>query len=257
VEKCPQPEHAKGWEVARWQEHLGAHIWLLTEVHRDWESASGGVRVSPARRDSSAGAKRWATIQTPYPMDQLDDDPWERPAAEESLCLARVYMPTGFASSSLLVACSVLPWGGAGKSWPGLPEKDLNRQQAFVLGHHVDRIAEAWDGQEPIVWGGDFNQELVDLTRTRKDAGYRLAGTMSGIDRLRAAFERFGLRVMTERSAHLDPQAATIDHLAISAPFAAGDARVHRPHYADGRLLSDHAAYVVEMRLPAASLAEH
>ena len=92
------------------------------------------------------------------------------------------------------------------------------------------------------------------LAWERSKAGYRLAGTTPGIDRLPAAFTEFGLRPVTEHAEHLRLGSPSIDHLAISEPFAAGEARVHRPHYADGRLLSDHAAYVAEMDLQPAAL---
>jgi hypothetical protein len=244
---CPHPEYAKGWEVARWQEKLSADIWLLTEVHRDWGAASGWVSVSPPRGGDTPDTKRWAGIQSHLPMTPLHDDGTDEPAAEESLCLARVHLPEEAKSRSVLVACSVLPWGGAGKWWPGLPDKYLNAQQAFVLQHHIDRIDEAWDRQEPIVWGGDFNQELRDLTPERKAAGYRLAGTVAGIERLRHAFERFGLRALTEECEHLNPEAPTIDHLAVSESSGRGKAMVHRPHYENGTLLSDHATYTTDV----------
>jgi endonuclease/exonuclease/phosphatase family metal-dependent hydrolase len=180
-------------------------------------------------------------------MTQLHDGHTDVPAAEESLCLARVQLPEGARASTVLVACSVLPWGGAGKWWPGLPEKSLNAQQIFVLEHHMDRIDVAWDREEPIVWGGDFNQELRDLAPERKAAGYRIAGTVAGIERLRAAFDRFGLRALTAESEHLNPEAPTIDHLAVSEQVARGNAVVHRPHYENGTLLSDHAAYTADV----------
>jgi hypothetical protein len=85
-----------------------------------------------------------------------------------------------------------------------------------------------WTGSTTL-WGGDFNQELRDLTPERQGAHYRLAGTVAGIERVRAAFERFGLRPLTENSEHLYPEAPTIDHLAVSQPLAAGEAAVHRP----------------------------
>lgn len=244
---CPRPGYPKGAEVARWQAKLSADIWLLTEIHRDWNSSSGWVSVSGPRGGDSPDTKRWAGIQTDHPMTPLHDGPTDAPAAEESLCLARIRLPEGHKTRSVLVACSVLPWGGAGKWWPGLPEKYLNDQQAFVLEHHVDRIDDAWDREEPIVWGGDFNQELRDLTPERKAAHYRLAGTVAGIERLRAAFDRFGLRPLTEGSEHLNPEAPTIDHLAVSEPIARRAAMVHRPHYEDGKMLSDHATYTADI----------
>jgi endonuclease/exonuclease/phosphatase family metal-dependent hydrolase len=141
----------------------------------------------------------------------------------------------------------VLPWRGAGTRWPGLPERYLNDQQEFVLQHHLHRIAEARDGDEPVLWGGDFNQELVDLQPERKAAGYRLAGTVAGIDRLRAAFESLGLHPLTGSSEHLNPNAPTIDHLAVSEPLARGKSEVYRPHDEHGTLLSDHALYVADI----------
>jgi hypothetical protein len=261
LERSPHPGSMKGDEVVLWQQHLSADIWLLTEVHEHWGwenrlwPGRGSWAVSSPRGGELEGFRRWSGIQTRFRMEELFDGSSERWAAEESLCLARIHLPEEFAARTVLVACSVLPWGGAGKHWPGLPEKYLDDQQQFVLEHHIARIAQAWDEQEPIVWGGDFNQELVDLARERKQAGYRLAGTTAGIPRLRAAFDRFGLRAVTEHSEHLHPEAPAIDHLAVSAPFAVGNARVHRPHHADGRLLSDHAAYVAELDLQPAVLA--
>jgi endonuclease/exonuclease/phosphatase family metal-dependent hydrolase len=244
---CPSPGYAKGAEVARWQEKLSADIWLLTEVHRDWNSSSGWVSVSQPRGGDGPDTSRWAGIQTHLPMTELHDGPTDVPAAEESLCLARVRLPQGSRTRSVLVACSVLPWGGAGKWWPGLPEKYLNAQQAFVLEHHMARIDDAWDREEPILWGGDLNQELRDLTPERKAAGYRLAGTVAGIERLRAAFDRFGLHPLTAEAEHLNPEAPTIDHLAVSTRLARGPAAVHRPHYEYGTLLSDHALYTADV----------
>src|SRR4051812_39705026 len=164
LRECPAPGYTKGVEVDRWQEKLSADIWLLTEVHRDWNSSSGWFCVSPPRGGTPKVAKRWAGIQTQLPMEPLDDWPTDIAAAEESLCLARVRLPEGAQTTSVLVACSVLPWRGAARYWPGIPEKDLNAQQAFVLQHHMDRIDDAWDREEPIIWGGDFNQELRTLT---------------------------------------------------------------------------------------------
>jgi hypothetical protein len=245
---CPSPGYAKGNEVARWQEKLAADIWLLTEVHRDWNSESGWTSVSPPRGGTDRDAKRWSGIQTRLPMTPLDAWSTDVSAAEESLSLARVRLPDGSQSTSVLVACSVLPWGGAGKYWPGIPEKDLNAQQSFVLQHHIDRIDDAWDREEPIVWGGDFNQELRPLAPERKAAGYGLAGTIAGIERLHAAFDRFGLRPLTAESEHLNPEAPTIDHLAVSERAARGNAVVHRPTYEQGTLLSDHAAYTADVQ---------
>jgi hypothetical protein len=48
------------------------------------------------------------------------------------------------------------------------------------LEHHIDRIDDAWDRVEPIVWGGGVNQELRDRTPEREAAGYRLPARSPG-----------------------------------------------------------------------------
>jgi endonuclease/exonuclease/phosphatase family metal-dependent hydrolase len=113
----------------------------------------------------------------------------------------------------------------------------------------MDRIDVEWDREEPIVWGGDFNQELRDLTPERKALHYRLAGTTRGIERLRGAFDLFGLTPLTEASEHFDPASPAIDHLAVTSRLARDRAGVWRPHYRHGYELSDHAAYVADIRL--------
>ena len=247
LRSCPVPWSERGEEISVWQDEVGADVWLLTEVHRDWRSPAGWVEVSPPR-GGAPDHRRWAAVQTHLPVTPVHDGPTGPAAAEESLCLVRVHLP---GPRSVLVACSVLPWGGAARSWPGLPERYLDRQQAFVLAHHADRIEQARDGDEPVVWGGDFNQALRRLTPERTAAGYRVPGTVAGIDRLRAAFERFGLVPLTGDAEHLDPHTPAIDHLAVSATLAAGAAAVHRPHREDGSLLSDHAAYTADVRVDA------
>jgi hypothetical protein len=263
VERSPHPSSAKGEEVTLWQSYLAADIWLLTEVHEEWGygpgpwSEMGSWAVSPPRGGALEDHRRWAGIQSRFRLDPIRAGEDDHPAAQESLCLARVHLPETSDAATVLVACSVLPWGGAGKYWQGLPDKYLNDQQAFVLSHHIARIKEAWDEKEPIIWGGDFNQELVPLSAERRKAGYRLAGTSAGIERLRAAFRTFGLRTVTERSEHLNLGAPTIDHIAVSEGFATAEPRVHRPHYADGRLLSDHAVYVADVDLQPAGVGAH
>jgi hypothetical protein len=246
---CPHPDWYPGTGIAAFQAEVGAAIWMLTEVHRDWRSAAGAVVVSPPRGGENPDTKRWAGIQTALPMKQILDDAGGPAAAEESLCLARVELPEDAGAESVLVACSVLPWGGAATYWPGLPPTYLDAQQQLVLAHHIDRIENAREADEPVLWGGDFNQELVNLTPERVAAGYRIAGTVAGIERLSAAFRRFGLSALTARSEHLNLEAPSIDHIAVSEHLARGAASVHRPLRPNGKDLSDHAAYIAEIGL--------
>ncbi|NEM05469.1 hypothetical protein [Geodermatophilus normandii] len=62
--------------------------------------------------------------------------------------------------TTVLVACSVLPWRGAGECWRGLPDGQLDQFRA-VLDHHVARIAAERQAGEPVVRGDDFDQPLL------------------------------------------------------------------------------------------------
>ena len=101
---------------------------------------------------------------------------------------------------------------------------------------------------EPLIWGGDFNQQLT---------GPFWSTTKAGAGALGEAFGTLGLVALTERAEHLNGTSHAIDHLAVSAELVAGDgaAEVHRPEWAGGQL-SDHAAYTADIRLvvPAAGM---
>jgi hypothetical protein len=137
-------------------------------------------------------------------------------AAEESLCLARVQLPAGSTAATVLVACSVLPWGGAADYWPGLPSRELDDQAEYVLTHHIKRIAVARQPGEPLIWGGDFNQALQRPSPELERAGHRTLGSGPGIQRLQEVFDRFDLQPLTAKAGHRIPGREAIDHLAVS-----------------------------------------
>ncbi len=152
-------------------------------MHRDWDPRGGRLVVAPPRGIDKK-EKRWAGIETALPLAELCTAPAAEHAAEEGLVLARLAL----VESSVLVACSVLPWRGAGEYWPGLPSGQA-AQFRFVLDHHAARIeAERLPG-EPLVWGGDFNQQLI-----RPFWG----ATTDGAAALRSAFDGLGLVALTE-----------------------------------------------------------
>lgn len=233
---CPTPSSARGQAVACWLDEQAADVWMLTEVHRDW--ADRQLVVSPARGVGLA-EKRWAGIHTALPIGELRSSGDPTHAGEEGLALARLQVD-GEKPSSILVACSVLPWRGAGEYWPGLPTGQL-AEFRHVLDHHVARIdAERLDG-EPLIWGGDFNQPLT---------GPFWGATPAGADHLRLAFDTLGLVALTEHAEHLNGTTHAIDHLTVSAELADQPAAtVHRPAWDSGQL-SDHAAYTADIRTP-------
>jgi hypothetical protein len=212
----------------------------LTEVHRDWDACDGQFVVSPPRGGGPA-EKRWAGIATALPFGRLRTAGAPTHAGEEGLCLARLELG-GPAPSSVLVACSVLPWKGAGQYWPRLPAGQA-AEFCHVLDHHVTRIADERLPGEPLIWGGDFNQQLTPPFWFTTEAGAAA---------LRSAFDGLGLVALTEQAQHLNGTSHAIDHLAVSHELLVGEpvASVHRPAR-DGGQLSDHAAYTADIRLPA------
>jgi hypothetical protein len=236
---CPPTTSDRGQAIASWLDDQAADLWLLTEVHRDWDAGGRQFVVSPPRGGSPA-EKRWAGIATALPLGELRTAGTEAHAGEEGLCLARVELG-GQAPSSLLVACSVLPWKGAGQYWPGLPTGQV-AEFCHVLDHHVSRIVDERLPGEPLIWGGDFNQQLT---------GPFWFTTEAGAAALRSAFDGLGLVALTEKAQHLNGTSCAIDHLAVSQELLGDEpvASVHRPVW-DGGQLSDHAAYTADIRLP-------
>jgi len=230
---CPSSTSVRGQAIASWKDDQDAELWLLTEVHRDWPQLAA---VSPPRRIANE-VKRWAGIQTTLPLGQLRTTGDPTHAGEEGLSPARLHLGDG--STSVLVACSVLPWKGAGQCWPGLPSGQLEEFR-HVLDHHVARIHDERRDGEPVIWGGDFNQPLV---------GPFWGSTKTGAELLREAFDKVGVIPLTENTKHLNGETHAIDHVAVSRDLIIDGAvaEVHRPTV-DGSNLSDHAAYTAETR---------
>jgi endonuclease/exonuclease/phosphatase family metal-dependent hydrolase len=230
------PDDERGDTLARWVREQQVDLWLLTEVHSDWRPRGRELIVSP-RRSYGAERQRWAAIETRATAVRLAADAGVQHPGEEGLALARVEHE----GVRFLVACSVLPIRDSGKNWQGLPQ-GRGEQFRFVLDHHVSRIRAARQDGEPIIWGGDFTQEL-----TPPYSG----GPPGNADALRSAFDGLELSVLTAEARRLNPECPTIDHLAVSREIAAGSVEVHRPTWPDGvKSLSDHAAYTADVGLP-------
>ncbi len=233
LDRCPSSTSEKGQEVAARLDELKADLWLLTEVHRDWDPRGGTFAVSRPRSFDPDAPKRWAGVETSLPLTTLPSQ-GEHPG-EEGLVLARVQVD----GRDVLVACSVLPWRGAEQYWYGLPDGQI-AQFHSVLQHHVERIRTERREDEPLVWGGDFNQALqrpVD------------GGTVKGMTALQSALESLGLVALTVDAEHRRGHMRSIDHLAVSEHFTAGPAEIHRLTWSHGRNLSDHAAYTADVEL--------
>jgi hypothetical protein len=155
---CPPPPWPRGQAIASWLNAQDVDIWLLTEVRLEWPTRTSPLVFSSKRADGPT-YKRWATIDTTLPLAELETCGDPKCPGEEGLRLARLRLE-GPDPSSVLVACSVLPWKGADEDWTTLPSGQA-RQFRRVLDHHVERIVNERGDDEPLIWGGDFNQPLT------------------------------------------------------------------------------------------------
>ena len=195
-------------------------VWLLTEVHRDLD-----LGAPPIRSEAMKGTKdrAWAAVWSRLPMAEV---PSPHPAA----AAAR-------AGELLFVTC-VLPWRGARDAWPGGGANTAGRTR------------EALDALRPLllhepartVWGGDWNHALHEREH---------AGSIEGRTAIMALVAEAAMTVPTQHAPHALPGTLSIDHIAVPAAWR------HRPAERivatgdDGRRLSDHDAYAVDVTVPA------
>lgn len=185
-------------------------VWLLTEVHDDTEIPG---MTAHCTSDPMGPRKTWAGILS---KTQLDG----RPHPQRATALAHIG-GTRFLSS-------VLPWRSCGPSWAG---STLAEKQALTL----DAIRDAID--DGSVWGGDWNQALE---------GPEHVGTTAGRRRIDELARDARLSVPTRSLGSASPGHRSIDHVAV--PMAWDVLSAQRvPAEAEGRRLSDHDAFVVNV----------
>ncbi|MGN6244292.1 MAG: endonuclease/exonuclease/phosphatase family protein [Motilibacteraceae bacterium] len=198
---------------------LAAHpadAWLLTEVG----PGRDGVAVSAPIAGRTAV---WSAVVAPG-AEPLS-------ATHPTLAMARLHLDR----TTVLLACSVLPWMQAGEHWPHPADgAEPTRRFAACLDAHLAEIALA-RGHALVVWGGDFNQPLV--------------GSQSGFSKGCRQLLRDGLAAvgLVAATAHLHARtgSASIDHIAVPAGMAAEAVVRHL----DGSGGSDHDAYLVSCPL--------
>jgi hypothetical protein len=140
--------------------------------------------------------------------------------------------PHGAAALAVVdgVTCcsSVLPWRTCGSGPPWMGERHADKTQ-----HAVAPIARL---RAPVIWGGDWNHALE---------GTDHVGSREGRDHIFGVLDALGLQVPTaELGAHRGDR--SIDHIAVPKEWVLlGADQV--PATADGKRLSDHDAYVVEV----------
>lgn len=224
------PKGLKGQAQAAFLAGQQADLSMLTEVHEAFVLPDHeAVVLSPGHLPNKPRL-RWAGISSRWSLSDCGP-------RHQGLALGRAETPSG----SLPVASSVMPWRGARTSWPGDPDASHAVRFADTLNRHRDEIQQARQADEPVVWGGDFNQAL---------SGQEVAGSMAGRQLLLEAFASGRLSCATSELGHLSQGYYSIDHIAVPAAWAVDDLARHVSLGSEGKLLSDHACYSGHVHLP-------
>ncbi len=188
-------------------------VWLLTEVNERTSLPGYALHMTQARM---APRRRWAAIASRLPMSSSPDP---HPASARARIGATTYVS------------SILPWRACGSLFPWVGER------------HAERTANAVDdlllGLRParsLVWGGDWNHALT---------GKEYAGSQGGRRAILTALEELRLEVPTTQLPHRIDGLLSIDHIAVPRGWSTSATRL--PAERDGKRLSDHDAYVVEL----------
>ncbi|WP_231916832.1 TfoX/Sxy family protein [Nocardioides scoriae] len=211
------------WNLeGRWDERdrdllreMDCDLLLLTEVRRGTRLDDHEVHLTAG---DMAGGRAWAAVAS----RAADLEP--RPDPHGASAMAVV--------DGVGTCCSsILPWRSCGTRAP------------WVGATTAERTAEAVASVEaagPVVWGGDWNNAL---------RGPDWSGSRSGRDRIREAVRRLGLVVPTSALPHHLPDLCSIDHIGVPEAWERGGAaRIAAER--EGRRISDHDAYVVEVAVP-------
>ena len=209
------------WNLAgRWSDaqlalllRADCDVWLLTEVNERTSLPGYALHLTQSRM---AARRRWAGIASRLPMASLPDP---HPASAAAQVGATTYVS------------SILPWRGCQSlpPWAGSRHADKTAYTVNDLLLHL-RTADS------LVWGGDWNHAL---------SGREYAGSLGGRTVVHDAVDQLGLAVPTADLPHAIDGLLSIDHVAVPRGTAASASRIAAEH--DGKRLSDHDAYVVEV----------
>jgi hypothetical protein len=209
------------WNLAgRWTaEHerflldLDCDVLLLTEVSERVVLPGYTLHLGQALM---APRRRWAGVAGRLPLVPLPDP---HPASAMAVIDGWTY------------CSSILPWKGAGAREPWQGARHAEWTEACVAS-----LLESLPTSR-LIWGGDWNHAL---------SGREWGGSIAGRGAIHAALEKLDLDVPTAELPHRIEGLLSIDHIAVPpdedvVETSAVDAA------RDGRRLSDHDAYVVEL----------
>jgi hypothetical protein len=199
-------------------ERANCDVWLLTEVPRSFDMAPGDVVFS---KSMGASDKAYAAV-------------WAKDGLEK---LSEIHQTAAFARVGDVRVCScVLPWRFApSQGWP------VKGDYAAIVEEATGRMREGLtDGPGDLVWGGDWNQALE---------GRDHVGTLAGRSALLAVLETLDLAVTTAglHKHNAKGEHRSIDHIAVPKHWKSGAAKRLVAETNDGRRLSDHDVYIVDV----------
>ena len=189
-------------------------MWLLTEVS-DRLSFDGYKKHTTAAY--MAQRRSWAAILSRKSLIGLHDP---HPAS----ALASV--------GDILFCSSILPWRSCSSRPPWVGERHAVKTSA-TISELLKSLPTA-----RLIWGGDWNHAL---------SGREFTGSQEGRKHVLSAVAKLGLQVPTDTLPHRLPNLLTIDHIAVAQESAVVE-KFRIEASAEGKRLSDHDAYVVEIR---------
>lgn len=209
------------WNLAgRWSDdhrslllEADCDVWLLTEVNERTSLPGYAMHLSDM---PMAARRRWAAVASRLPMASSPDP---HPASAAAQIGAMTYVS------------SVLPWKGCTSRPPWVGDRHADKTV-----NAVNDLLLRLRAAPSLVWGGDWNHALT---------GRESAGSKAGRDAITGALDELGLVVPTAELPHAIEGLLSIDHVAVPAGSAASARRVVAE--CEGKRLSDHDAYVVEV----------
>jgi endonuclease/exonuclease/phosphatase family metal-dependent hydrolase len=193
---------------------LDCDVLLLTEVSERVQLPGYAVHLGEA---AMAPRRRWAGVASRSTLTPLPDP---HPASAMAVV-------DGWTCCS-----SILPWKGAGRREPWQGARHAEWTEACVATLLANLPTDR------LIWGGDWNHALSDR---------EWAGSIAGRAAIHAVLSKLNLDVPTADLPHRIEGLLSIDHIAVPPEEAVVEASAVDASQ-DGRRLSDHDAYVVEIR---------
>jgi hypothetical protein len=217
---------------------LDADVIIVTEPGSDFSSGCGSEVFSPNKRPGGRRNESWiAIVGEGLEANVGPKIPYQHLATAASLETS---------GRGIAVYGSVLPWNAARSQAPdvyGTETRTFDQVFDLALRQQVEEIEflQVEFGQDNVFWAGDFNHSLI--------------GSLRGFSRhARAAIQDtldcLGMVAANRESEHAQPGACAIDLICGPQGLDYAIAESSMPMHHDGRSLSDHRAYVVEVNWP-------